>query len=160
MQPLSPIQSFTQLRRILHWLGWEGLQMERAPVEKQSESAHPLMEYFFTIGEMDSQLYLQVNPLPLQHSRLYGICVYAMGYRLCSGWHGIIPTCTDDAMRIQLDHVRSWIARDNFTSLNARREYRFKHPECKDWSWLRIQNNGGPPYCQQTCMERLPPVEL
>lgn len=155
MEPLSQKWLLRQLVMLLDRLGWQGLQSNCTSCECPDGDDRDLSDDFFSIGEMDDALYLQVNPLTFQHPRLFGICVYAMQYGLCSGWHGLVVDPSESFMLKQVERLRPWVHRSNFDSAAARLAYREAHPECDGWSWARIQRNAGPCYSQLSCLGRI-----
>lgn len=138
---------------VLRRLGWPKSQLCRLPEESEGVGALTLRHYF-SIGEMDHPLYVQVNLEGAAHPLLAMVGVYAMRYRICSGWHGVLLHESPDELMAEADAAASWVAREHFDSAAARKAYRAAHPECDGWSWTRLRAEGGPPYEQSTCAQR------
>lgn len=133
--------------------GWPPAELSRLPAECARVGPLEIVHYF-TIGEMDEPLYVQVNLHGEAHPLLAMTCVYAMRYRLCSGWHGVLLHESPAELLAEADGAACWLAREHFTSAAARKAYRAAHPECRGWSWRRIREEAGPPYEQSTCWQR------
>lgn len=139
--------------RALQRLGWPKSQIERLP--DGCEGAGQLqLRHYFSIGEMDDPIYVQVNLQGDAHPLLAAIGVYAMRYRICSGWHGMLLHESMAELNAEVEAVASWVAREHFESAAARKAYRAAHPECSSSSWRRIRAEGGPPYELSTCLRR------
>jgi hypothetical protein len=87
-------------------------------------------------------IFLQLNHKEEQMSA----CVFAIRYRLCSGWHSFMlpKTC---ALAIQeakkLDH---WLSIEWFLTSDKRECYRIVHPKTTKFTWKRLRDEG-PPDC-------------
>ena len=138
---------------VLRRLGWPKSQLCRLPEESEGVGALTLRHYF-SIGEMDHPLYVQVNLEGAAHPLLAMVGVYAMRYRICSGWHGVLLHESPDELMAEADAAASWVAREHFESAAARKAYRAAHPECSSSSWRRIRAEGGPPCELSTCLRR------
>lgn len=142
---------FLQLQQFIGKLGWQGLHRDECP-DSQSASER-LDRYFYRIGEMDDDIYVQINSQSEQHPHLFAVNVYAMRFRICSGWHGFMLAASSDHQQAEVPKVWQWAANEHFRCQASRRMYRRDHPECAGYSWRRIQMEG-PPYWQSTCYER------
>jgi hypothetical protein len=117
---------------------------------EESEDAGPSgLRHYFSIGDMDDPVYVQVNLQGAAHPLLAMIGVYAMRYRICSGWHGVLLHESAERLMREADAAAAWVAQEHFASATARRAYRTAHPECGGWSWKRIRAEAGPPYEQR-----------
>src|SRR4051794_38496049 len=75
------------------------------------------------------ELGLQINIAPR-----WVASVYAMRYRMISGWHRFEVTWSDDeTFRAEARRIEEWLHARWFTSPKGRREYRRRHPECVDY---------------------------
>lgn len=153
-----PIQDIRErVDSVLRRLGWPKSELCRFPEECESGGALALalaLRHYFSIGEMDHPLYVQVNLQGDAHPLLAMVGVYAMRYRICSGWHGVLLRESPDELMAEADAAASWVAREHFDSAAARQSYRTAHPECGGWSWKRLRDEGGLPYEQSTCGRR------
>lgn len=150
MRNLSYIDAYERLKVFCANLGWQNLALNRSPMANEESKLARLEDFFFTVGEMDSSLYVQINPQPKQHARLFAISVYAMRYRLCTGWHGFM---LDRNWRAESESVGKWVSATHFCSPQNRKLFRVAHPECAGYSWSRIRDDG-PPYEQSSTYER------
>lgn len=157
MTNISADEAQRRLDALLALLGWPATTRYRLP----AEIAHDLTSLeatYFTIGEMDQPLYLQVNPQLGAHPLLFGVSIYAIRYRLCSGWHGVLLRESPADLEAEAMLAEPWLARRYFDSPASRRAYREAHPECAGYSWRRIREEG-PPYSQTNCALRLTQAE-
>jgi hypothetical protein len=151
MRPLTPKASFLRLQRFCLELGWEApLVMHRAPTKLDDLQRPSLTRYFYTMYEVDSPIYVQINPQTELHPRLFAMSICAMRYRLCTGWHGFM---LDRHMASELRKVRSWLHSSIVCTEAGRRLLRKNHPECSAFNWKRIRDCG-PPYTQNSTYER------
>jgi hypothetical protein len=149
-----PIQDFhDRVDGVLRRLGWPKSQLCRS-LEVSGNGGPLKLRHYFSIGEMDHPLYLQVNLEGEAHPLLAMVGVYAMRYRLCSGWHGVLLHESPDELVAEADAAACWVAGKHFDSAAARKAYRAAHPECSGWSWKRLRAEGGPLYEQSTCARR------
>jgi hypothetical protein len=150
---LTVAEAQKRINIVLQKLGWSPSKKWQLPKEYRSVT-NSLENHFFCVGEMDDLFFVQINPLVKLHPLLAGISVYGMRYRLCSGWHAVYLYSSKRDLHSEALKVSGWLSKERFSTLAARRRYRFDHPECMGWSWRRIRENGGPPYGQETCLKR------
>ncbi len=151
MRPLSPSEAFTKLRRFCLGLGWDApLVANRTPEELHDRGKHSLMRYFYTMYETDSPICLQINPQTDLHPRLFAISIFALRYRICTGWHGFM---LDRNMKREIVDVSRWAHASLFETVGSRKAFRESNPECCDYTWKRIRDFGGP-YPQSSTYER------
>ena len=150
---ISVDEAQRRLDAFLALLGWPASTRYRLPAEI-AQDVNSLEAAFFTIGEMDQPLYLQANPQLGAHPLLLGVSIYAMRYRLCSGWHGVLLRDSPADLEAEAMLAAPWLARRHFESPASRRAYREAHPECAGYSWRRIREEGSP-YSQTNCTLRL-----
>jgi len=91
-------------------------------------------------GSLDG-IYFQINVLPSWRAS-----VYAIRYRICTGWHEFELNSKGSAMLEQAMRLDSWINKRWFSSLDGRREFRRLHPACAGYSWRRIRSEGPPEF--------------
>lgn len=95
-----------------------------------------------------SDFFLQFNHAPHVDADAYVGAVYAMRYGICTGWHRFTLFTDPQRMQAEVAKVESWLAKRLFATLSSRRDFRRSHPECGNFSWRRIQEQG-PPYSQE-----------
>ena len=157
MTNISVDEAQRRLDALLALLGWPATTRCRLP----AELAHDLTSLeatYFTIGEMDEPLYLQTNPQLGAHPLLFGVSIYAMRYRLCSGWHGVLLRESPTDLEAEAMLAEPWLARRHFDSPASRQTYHEAHPECGGYDWGRVREEG-PPYSQTNCASRLKQAE-
>jgi hypothetical protein len=93
-------------------------------------------------------LFLQINQAPNGQAINYVGAVYAMRYGICTGWHAFKLFAGAQQMAAEAAKVEDWLHRRWFETPDMRREFRQLHPECSNYSWSRIQQQG-PPYSQE-----------
>ncbi len=91
-----------------------------------------------------SDLFLQLNEAPSGQIVTYVGAVYAMRYRICSGWHPFTLHGSAQELAAEASNVEGWLHKRWFETLTQRREYRRRHPECTGFSWPRIRSQGPP----------------
>jgi hypothetical protein len=151
MHPLAPNVCYVRLQRLCLDLGWVApLIMHRTPNEFHDRLKPSLTRYFFSMHEMNSPIYVQINPQTDQHPRLFAMNIYAIRYRLCTGWQGfMLDRNQGQEVLIQWP----WLHSSNFETLRSRRVFRTTNPECNGYSWRRVRDSG-PPYTQSTTYAR------
>lgn len=147
MHPLVPNACYVRLQSFCADLGWVApLVMHRTPNEFHDRPKPSLTGYFFSMYEMNSPIYVQINPQTDQHPRLFAMNIYASRYRLCTGWQGfMLDRNQEQEVLIQWP----WLHSSNFETLRSRRVFRTTNPECNGYSWRRVHDSG-PPYTQST----------
>lgn len=135
-----PRSQLVRLQRFAAMLGWRSLR-EWTHVVKDDEgspSAGSVIRWYES-GSME-RMFLQINEAPC-----YQASVYAMRYRLCTGWHAF--TLHGDARRMaeEAAKLEPWLHHRWFTTIEKRREFRRLHPECCNYTWRRLRQSG-PPY--------------
>jgi hypothetical protein len=139
----KPLAALTQFAAAL---GWQGLRLNQ---HSWLDGDNPVITTWYESGTAEgtrSDLFLQVNEAPSGQTLTYVGAVYAMRYRICSGWHPftLLPNAQ---LAVEASKVEAWLHRRWFETLAMRRDFRRLHPECTNYSWSRIQKQG-PPYSQ------------
>lgn len=93
-------------------------------------------------GKLDC--FLTINEAPQGPTLTYAGAVYAIRYRLCTGWHGFRLFATDVDLETEATRLAPWLAHEWFATLEKRRAFRQAHPECVGFTWRRIVNEGPP----------------
>jgi hypothetical protein len=126
------------LRAFARRLGWSPLRR----FQHASENGNLLITWYESGNNHGSRndLFLQINECPIGQTATYTMAVYAIRYRICTGWHSM--KLARDARRLDCEAERldSWLHRRWFESPANRRQYRTMHPECSGWSWKRIRS--------------------
>src|ERR1043166_201908 len=104
------------LQKFARWLGWRGLTTQRQIERKTTEHVNRgwRMIWFETPGMPDFGLQINIAPR-------WNAAVYAMRYRICSGWHRFVVTYDDDdAFRQEANRLDVWLHKRWFTTPSRR----------------------------------------
>ena len=136
----------TKLRRLAESLGWKRLRKFHFKVPKEVPTKYRSVTYYVSNGkDVDiSRTFLQINESPIGRKDQYLACVYALPYRLCSGWHFFRLPSGRTETKACVEELAPWIARSHFTSLAGRRAYRANHPETTGYTLKSLRCNGEP----------------
>ena len=121
-------------------LGWPDLRIYQ---HNCVDDGSPTVTTWYESGQSDGQrsdFFLQINESPQGQALTYVGAIYAMRYRICSGWHRF-------KLSDSIEGVAPWLHRRWYDTLVMRRQFRSLHPECDNYSWARIRTQG-PPYSQ------------
>ena len=118
---------------ITYSLGWE------PPTKHQHRGELESPIEWYESGELEDVL-LQINLAPVLSA-----CVYAMRYRICSGWHEIQYASSEVLIRGEIERLSPWLKYSWFRTASERKKYRAIHPECANYTWRRLREEG-PPY--------------
>lgn len=133
---------FTALERFATMLGWLPLEFYQHRDEHAASGASVVTWY--ESGDR-TDCFLQFNEYPIGQTASYVGAVYAIRYRICTGWHPFALRETDEDLSAEAHRLENWLGRQWFDSLSMRRKFRQLHPECAGYSWQRIRAEG-PPY--------------
>lgn len=124
----------THINKFVQALGWpEPVEyIKEPPIEVSPE---PIVWYESVVAYSAT---LQVNVSPSPHA-----CVFAMRYRICTGWHPIM--LEGEPLRKRVSAVASFLALRWYETSEMRKVFRKLHPECRNYTWDRLQKDG-PPY--------------
>lgn len=120
-------------------LGWRNLRRHLEVVGPGFSVPQGTTIVWYTSGHY-GQIALQINERPDWRA-----CVYAIPYRLCSGWHRFSLCENPDELDREVARLREWIDRKWFATRHDRGRYRRLHPECYGYDWDRVAAKG-PPY--------------
>ena len=137
----------SELARFAATLGWPALRLLQ---HRWLDGDAPVLTTWYESGESGgfrSDYFFQINEAPAGQELSYVGAIYAMRYRICSGWHPLTLYATAEERAVEALRVDAWLHRRWFETLAMRREFRRLHPECADYTWLRIRKQG-PPYPQ------------
>ncbi len=138
-------RAFVMLKAWAKELGWADLQKLQKHVTT-SQHVNTVITWY-QAGQPTggrNHLALQINENPIGQARTYQAAVYAIRFRMCSGWHRLTLAATDDICS-EARRLRRWLDRSWFETIKGRREYRRMHPECANFTWRRLRDEG-PPY--------------
>lgn len=140
----------TWVKSLIADLGWDNLQRHSHVVPSEASSAisgSTLVWYEAgSVGDPRTDCFLQVNELDVDEGALFcSGAVYALRYRICTGWHVISLTADPSQRSAESDKLAEWLHRRHFEQPSARRDFRAIHPETVGYTWKRIRSDG-PPY--------------
>jgi len=121
-------------------LGWPELTLIEYPLPKRCRKAlgFKIVCYYRWESE-ETDIRFQVNMMPVWHA-----CVYAIRYRICTGWHVFRLYRHPGWLRREAERLDEFLRADWFLTLEGRRLFRARDPECADISWKRIRSEGFP----------------
>jgi hypothetical protein len=121
-------------------LGWPDLILSEHRVPKwYSELINTdIVSHYYWESE-DDEILFQVNMMPVWHA-----CVYAVRYRICTGWHVFRLYRDMGLLRSEARRLAGFFRADWFLTLEGRRRFRARHPECASISWRMIHSEGFP----------------
>jgi hypothetical protein len=134
------------LSRFAAKLGWSELRRYQ-----HSGVPSSVLTTWYESGEsqgLRSDYFFQVNECPTGQEITYCGAVYAMRYRICTGWHAFELSCTEGEMMEEALRLDGWLHKRWFESRELRRDFKRSHPECANYTWTKIREKG-PPYEQQ-----------
>lgn len=139
-----------QLNQLAVGLGWGELTEDRRRFEADGlRSACTTISFHCgqNTGGRDN-FHFQINPSPHGQSIVFEAAIYAVRYRIYTGWHRFNLSESKVAdLLVEFDamfHIR-W-----FESLAARRAYRSRFPQFTGFGWKEIRNAGPPPWVRRT----------
>jgi hypothetical protein len=136
-----------ELAKFAAALGWPGLHIFQ---HRWLDGDTPVVTTWYESGNsggFQSDFFLQINESPSGQICAYVGAVYAIRYRICSGWHAFTLYDTAEQQAAEASKLDAWLHRRWYDTLKMRREFRRLHPECANFSWSRIRSDG-PPYPQ------------
>ena len=92
---------------------------------------------YYSSGSLDD-IWFQVNERPK-----YAAAVYALRYRICTGWHRVYPYHSPYQQAQELAPILSF---SRFSTLEGRRAFRQQFPEFASYSWTRVRKEGVPDF--------------
>ncbi|MFO0898912.1 MAG: hypothetical protein U0836_15920 [Pirellulales bacterium] len=121
------------------YLGWPRLELceHQIPADVQARIGGPPAVWWFEATWIPG-VWLQLNQHPVSAA------VYAVRFRLVSGWYPLELASPDEARR-EAETLHSRLACEWFTTPAGRKQLRARHPECKGYRWARLREEG-PPY--------------
>jgi hypothetical protein len=131
-----------ELARFAAALGWSDLRMCE---HRGSGEEAGVATTWYESGPSDgvrNDFFLQITEAPSGQALTYVGAVYAMRYRLCSGWHPFTLRWTAEEQAAEVAQVDVWLHRRWYETAPMRREFRRLRPECAGYSWTRIRREG------------------
>jgi hypothetical protein len=141
----KPISNLTQFAATL---GWSDLRTFQHSIDEKAVSPQPFLVTWYESGHSErdrSDFFLQINEAPSGQVVTYAGAVYAIRYRIFTGWHAFTLFDETDQLTAEAERVDRWLHRRWFETISMRRQFRNDHPECAGYSWSRIRKEG-PPY--------------
>lgn len=130
-----------RIRRFIRLLGWPrptyGRHVVRGSLEPKQDG---MILRWYDSGNYDYAL-LEINLQPNVRA-----CVFAIRYRLCTGWYEISPLISDHCLQNEVQRLDEYLAYKWFSSNKNRHRYRLLHPECSGWTWKRLRSESPPFY--------------
>ena len=120
------------LRSLWRLLGWADLHREQHSFDRVSGRRNS-DETWYETGDLDD-VYLIVNRSPV-----WCAAVYAIRFRIFSRWHEFDLSADPAAQEAEANRLSTWL---ELINRESRREYRERNPECCQWTWRRIRENG------------------
>lgn len=142
---IAKIKPLAELQQFARALGWSRLRMFQHTLQDAPGKSKIITWYesgFNDGGKL--ALFLQINEHPIGTLRTYNAAVYAMRYRMCTGWLPFRLTAALQHDPNESECLAGRLHRKWFQTIEARREFRVKHPECVGYSWKRIGEIGPP----------------
>jgi hypothetical protein len=84
-------------------------------------------------------LFLQINESPSGNTKDFVGAVYALEYKLCTGWRRFAFPDTNATLRDAVARTNDWLNRKWFTDDELRLQFSKQHPECTGFDWKRIR---------------------
>lgn len=134
-------------------LGWPApKRFEHAIRDSSNNTVLQLVSYSAYTGASPTDCFLQLNLLHESDDvLLLAGAVYAIKYRICTGWHVIYLPRYDKLLNQIAGEWSSWLGLSNFSSLAARATFRNSHPETIGYTWKRIRQIGPPYFVVTAC---------
>ena len=128
---------------VLKWaklLGWPTLKRYEHRIDESApEDLRGLIIRWYEWECRKTGIVFQVNRMPVWHAG-----VYAIRYRICTGWHVFRLRSDPSSLRREAERVGDFLRADWFLSAEGRHLFRKQHPECAGITWKRIQTEGLP----------------
>jgi hypothetical protein len=85
------------------------------------------------------------NQYPQSQTNTFEAAVYAIRFRICTGWHKFRLPQDEVQARRGAERLSPWLQSRWFNDLVGRRIFREAPPECAGYTWARLRRDG-PPY--------------
>lgn len=141
--PMGNEKRLKCLQRLVRLLGWKSpLRIYKHIISEEEcpSLAGRVITWYETgvsrCGRLDC--FLQINEPPEGQSAPYMAGVYAIRYRICTGWHKFGLSARDSDQKREARRLWPWLAYEWFASIQKRRAFRNAHPECTGYTWHRL----------------------
>jgi hypothetical protein len=121
--------------------------VEKHPQARQQGRVLTWYEAGRSMGGGDD-CFLQINEYPQGQTVKYVGAVYAIRYRIFTGWHKFRLPNKDAHLEREAHRLDEWLNWNWFASIKKRREFRRLHPECTGYTWHRIAQQGPHDYAK------------
>ena len=139
-----PQLELLRLRKLASMLGWTGLTRFQHVIRDDTPCvSKDQIIHWYESGSIEN-IMLQINADPSYHA-----AVYAIRYRICSGWHSFFLYQDENRQQREAQRLEGWLGHRWFDSLTLRREYRTLHPACTGYTFRKLRDLG-PPYDYST----------
>jgi hypothetical protein len=136
-----------QLRRFAKQLGWPKLRVYQTRLNTPGNQAESILITWYESGEIGNprtDCFLQINESPIGQTTCYEAAVYAIRYRICTGWHRFTLYEEENELLAEASRLENFLGRQWFATLPRRRTFRLLHPDCTGYSWQRVAVAGVP----------------
>jgi hypothetical protein len=138
-----------QLEKWIRLLGWRSRLRKYQHVV--DDDASPRLRgkviTWYTAGKSTGgrdDCFLQINEAPQGHSAWHEASIYAIRYRIFTGWHRFRLCWTEAKLREEAERLDEWLHWRWFAGLEGRRTFRQAHPKCVGYTWTKIAKEAPP----------------
>jgi len=146
--PKSPETPYSRLRKLKELLGWRApLRQYRHRPPRDADNELPSVITWYECGESTGgrqDCFLQINQCPQGQTDHYAAAVYAIRFRICTGWLTFHLPVGGAGLRGVAEQLSPWLQNKWFEDLIGRRTLRASHPECVGYTWTRLRREGPP----------------
>ena len=122
-------------------LGWSPLRL------RQHDATGEAPVTWYESGDVihgRSAFFFQINERPIGNPRTYEAAVYAIRFRIYTGWREFQLDAALNFNLAEAKRLESLLHRRLFVSPATRKLFRANHPECANYSWQRVRETGRP----------------
>jgi hypothetical protein len=138
---------FIALQKFARLLGWSPLRVYQHTITDDPTTTYSYVVTWYESGDSGNprtDCFLQFNESPIGQTTKYQGAVYAIRYRLCTGWHDFTLHRNERRLVAEAARLERWLSREWFNSYEGRTQFRQLHPECTGFSWKKIREVGPP----------------
>ena len=128
------VDTLEKLNCLFNSLGWPAIKEERRILEPRPERDEPRREIVWYEGHSKHGLTIIINRQPC-----WNCAVYALRYRLFSGWHEFALGRTSTQLLMEASRLESTVAHEWFATAQGRCEYRKNHPLSAGFTWEKVR---------------------
>lgn len=122
-------------------LGWPEPEFFRYTLPPKIAREHGKKTFEWAECHARLGLKLQINCMPRSNVK-YTLCVYALRFRICSGWRGVKLHADPRRRQAEIDRILPYYEFANFTDANRRKAYRLRYPYVRGYTAARISAEG------------------